>query len=74
MDTCRNDLKGKDYGLRMNELIINFLLYADVQVLLASQDVELQKMVNIMCETLGRKEIHFNVSKTMLWCLKKTIM
>ena len=64
MDTCLNDLKSNDCGLRMSELTIKCLLYADDQVLLASSEEELQEMVNILCGTLERKGMKVNVSKT----------
>ena len=71
MDNCLTDLKESVFGLRMNELLIKCLLYADDQVLLASSANELQKMVTIMNVALKRKGMKVNVSKTKVMVFER---
>ncbi|KAI5644163.1 reverse transcriptase (RNA-dependent DNA polymerase) domain-containing protein [Phthorimaea operculella] len=65
------DLKESVCGLRMNDLLVKCLLYADDQVILASSAEELQEMVNIMNEALKKKGMKVNVSKTKAMVLEK---
>ena len=58
MDSCLTDLKESECGLRINELPVKCLLYADDQVLLASSAEQLQDMGN------KRKGMNINVNKT----------
>ncbi|GBP47352.1 hypothetical protein EVAR_38953_1 [Eumeta japonica] len=44
MDSCLYDLKEYECGLRMDELSVKCLLYADDQVILAPSVCELQEM------------------------------
>ncbi|KAI5640813.1 reverse transcriptase (RNA-dependent DNA polymerase) domain-containing protein [Phthorimaea operculella] len=71
MDSCLTDLKESVCGLRMNDLLVKCLLYADDQVILASSAEELQEMVNIMNEALKKKGMKVNVSKTKTMVLEK---
>ncbi|KAI5642326.1 reverse transcriptase (RNA-dependent DNA polymerase) domain-containing protein [Phthorimaea operculella] len=71
MDSCLTDLKESVCGLRMNDLLVKCLLYADDQVILASSAEELQEMVNIMNEALKKKGMKVNVSKTKAMVLEK---
>lgn len=64
MDSCLNDLRESECGLRMGELLVKCLLYADDQVLLASSAGELKDMVTIMDEAFKKKGMKINVSKT----------
>ncbi|KAI5639977.1 reverse transcriptase (RNA-dependent DNA polymerase) domain-containing protein [Phthorimaea operculella] len=71
MDSCLTDLKESVCGLRMNDLLVKCLLYADDQVILASSAEELQEMVNIMNEALKKKGMKVNVSKTKAMVLER---
>ncbi|KAI5644595.1 reverse transcriptase (RNA-dependent DNA polymerase) domain-containing protein [Phthorimaea operculella] len=66
-----HDLKESVCGLRMNDLLVKCLLYADDQVILASSAEELQEMVNIMNKALKKKGMKVNVSKTKAMVLEK---
>ncbi|KAI5644400.1 reverse transcriptase (RNA-dependent DNA polymerase) domain-containing protein [Phthorimaea operculella] len=71
MDSCLTDLKESECGLRMNDLLVKCLLYADDQVILASSAEELQEIVNIMNEALKEKGMKVNVSKTKAMVFEK---
>lgn len=55
MDSCLNDLKERECGLKLGELLIKCLLYADDQVILASSAGELQEMVTVMNDAFKKK-------------------
>lgn len=51
----------------MNELLVKYLLYSDVQVLLASSAKDLQAIVTIINEALERNGMKVNAEKTKLF-------
>lgn len=71
MDSCLQDLKGDECGLRMEGLRVKCLLYADDLVLLASSAEELQMMVTKINESFEWKGMKMNVSKTKVMVFEK---
>lgn len=71
MDNCLKDLKERKCGLRMNELLVICLLYADDQVILAASAEQLQEMVTVMHESFERKGMKVNVSKTKVMVIER---
>ena len=71
MDSCLADLKESECGLRLNELPVKCLLYADDQVLLASSAEQLQDMVTLMNEAFKRKGMNINVNKTKVMVFER---
>ncbi|GBP58705.1 hypothetical protein EVAR_97109_1 [Eumeta japonica] len=47
MESCLHDLKEYECGLRMDEVSVKCLLYADDQIILASSACEQQKMMSM---------------------------
>ncbi|GBP48295.1 hypothetical protein EVAR_34788_1 [Eumeta japonica] len=64
MDSHLSDLKEYECGLRMDELSVNCLLYADDQVILAPSACGLQEMVHKMNDSFKKRSTYDNVSKT----------
>lgn len=71
MDSCLDDLKDCGWGLRLGELLVKCLLYADDQVLLAESAEEMQKMVTLVNESFSKRGMKINVSKTKVMVLER---
>ncbi|CAK1597415.1 unnamed protein product [Parnassius mnemosyne] len=71
MDSCLENFKVEECGLRMGELTVKCLLYADDQVILASSAAELQIMVTLMNRTLKEKGMKVNRSKTKVMVFER---
>ncbi|GBP79312.1 General transcription factor II-I repeat domain-containing protein 2A [Eumeta japonica] len=61
MDSCPYDLKEYECGLRMDELSVKCLLYADDQIILAPSVCGLQDMVNKTNDSLKKVSMKLNV-------------
>ncbi|GBP46935.1 hypothetical protein EVAR_30967_1 [Eumeta japonica] len=66
MDSDLYDLKECEYGLRMDELSVKCLLYADDQVILSPSASELQEMVSKMNDSVKKKVMKVNFGKTKM--------
>ncbi|CAG5039926.1 unnamed protein product [Parnassius apollo] len=64
-------MKVEECGLRMGELTIKCLLYADDQVILASSAAELQMMVTLMNRSLKERAMKVNASKTKVMVFER---
>ncbi|KAG7300726.1 hypothetical protein JYU34_015052 [Plutella xylostella] len=71
MDSCLKDMKDDERGLRIGELLLKCLLYADDQVILASSVEQLQQQVTLMHESFKRKGMKVNVSKTKVMVFER---
>jgi exonuclease III len=71
IDSCLSKLKEYECGLRMDELRVKCLLYADDQVLLASSAGELQDMVTLLNGEFEAKGMKVNASKTKVMIFEK---
>ncbi|CAG5002623.1 unnamed protein product [Parnassius apollo] len=71
MDSCLQTLKDEECGLRMGELTVKCLLYADDQVIFASSAAELQMMVTSMNWALKERGIKVNASKTKVMVFER---
>ncbi|XP_049870886.1 uncharacterized protein LOC126370141 [Pectinophora gossypiella] len=71
MDSCLNELKESVSGVRMGELLLKCLLYADDQVLVASSAEDLQYMVSLMVDELQKKGMRVNVNKTKVLVMER---
>ncbi|GBP21608.1 hypothetical protein EVAR_9793_1 [Eumeta japonica] len=63
MDSCLYDLKEYECGLRMDELSVKCLLYADDQVILAPSTCGLQKMISKMNDSVKKGGMEVDVAK-----------
>ncbi|GBP61741.1 hypothetical protein EVAR_31069_1 [Eumeta japonica] len=63
MTHCLYDLKEYECGLRMDELSVKCLLYADDQVILAPSACGLQEMVNKLNDSVKNRGVKVNVGK-----------
>ena len=64
LDSCLSSLKESECGVKLGDLNINCLLYADDAVLLASSESELQTLVTSMKDECEVKGLRLNVEKT----------
>ncbi|GBP68861.1 Neuronal acetylcholine receptor subunit alpha-3 [Eumeta japonica] len=72
MDSYLYDLKEYEYGLRMDELSVEFLLYADDQVIiLALSACGLQEIVNIIYDYVNKRGMKVNVGKTKVMVFER---
>ncbi|CAG4947225.1 unnamed protein product [Parnassius apollo] len=71
MDRCLQTLKDEECGLRMGELTVKCLLYADDQVIFASSAAELQMMVTLMNWALKERGMKVNASKTKVMVFER---
>ncbi|GBP86364.1 hypothetical protein EVAR_62726_1 [Eumeta japonica] len=71
MDSCLYDLKEYECGLEMNELSIKCFLFADDQVVLVPSACEQQEVVNKMNDSVKKKGIKVNVSKTKMMAFER---
>ncbi|GBP64042.1 hypothetical protein EVAR_44125_1 [Eumeta japonica] len=58
-------------GLRMDELSVKYLLYADNQVILTSSTCGLQEMVNKMNDSIKKRGESVNIGKTVVIMFEK---
>ncbi|KAM3962076.1 UDP-glucosyltransferase 2-like [Aphomia sociella] len=61
MNNCLADLKEHECGLKLGELLVKCLLYADDQVLVASSAKDLHNMVTLMVDSLGKRALGHHV-------------
>ncbi|GBP45683.1 hypothetical protein EVAR_35951_1 [Eumeta japonica] len=71
MDSCLYDLKEYECGLRMDELSVKFLLYADNQVILALLACGIQEMVNKMNTSVKKRSMKVNVCTTKVMVFER---
>ncbi|CAG9134602.1 unnamed protein product [Plutella xylostella] len=71
MDSCLKDMKDDERGLRIGELLLKCLMYADDQVILASSVERLQQQVTLMHESFKRKGMKVNVNKTKVMVFER---
>ncbi|CAG4960734.1 unnamed protein product [Parnassius apollo] len=71
MDRYLQTLKDEECGLRMGELTVKYLLYADDQIIFASSAAELQMMVTLMNWELKERGMKVNASKTKVMVFER---
>ena len=69
LDSCLQAVKQSDMGLKVGDLNVNCLLYADDAVLIASSECELQALVTTLkeaCESNGLS-LYENKTKVLIF-------
>ena len=64
LDSCLQGVKQSDMGVKVGDLNVNCLLYADDAVLIASSECELQALVTTLKEGCEYNGLSLNVNKT----------
>ncbi|GBP87752.1 hypothetical protein EVAR_61940_1 [Eumeta japonica] len=72
MDNYLYDLKEDECGLRMDELPVKCLLYADDQVILAPSACELQELINKMNDSVKKRGMKVNVGRTKVMVFERS--
>jgi hypothetical protein len=70
VDELSINLNNSETGCNMNEVFINYLLYADDTVVLAPSPHALQELINICSEFVNANEMVINIEKTYIMCVK----
>ncbi|GBP26823.1 hypothetical protein EVAR_81188_1 [Eumeta japonica] len=71
MDSCVYDLKEYECGLRMDDLPVKCLLYADDHVILVPSAYGLHEMVNKMNDSVKERGMKVDVSKTKMMVFER---
>lgn len=73
LDSCLRKLRESDCGIRLEEIVVKCLLYADDAVLFASSAEELQRMLSVMNEGCKEKGMKVNVKKTKVMVFERSL-
>ncbi|GBP35813.1 hypothetical protein EVAR_27733_1 [Eumeta japonica] len=71
MDNYLYDLKEYESGLRMDELSVKYLLYADDKIIFAPSACALQETVNKINDSVKNRDMKVNVVKTKVMVLER---
>ncbi|KAJ0179891.1 hypothetical protein K1T71_004482 [Dendrolimus kikuchii] len=71
LDDCLQRIRLMDVGVRMSDLIVSTLLYADDAVLLAESPSELQTLVTMMKDDCQARGLHLNAKKTKVMVFER---
>ena len=64
LDSCFQGVKQSDMGVKVGDLNVNCLLYADDAVLIASFEFEMQALVSTLKEGCENNGLSLNTKKT----------
>ena len=64
LDSCLQGVKQSDMGVKVGDLNVNYLLYADDALLIASSECELQALVTTLKEGCENNRLRLNTNKT----------
>ncbi|KAJ0183432.1 hypothetical protein K1T71_001408 [Dendrolimus kikuchii] len=71
LDDCLQRIRLMDVGVRMSDLVVSTLLYADDAVLLAESPSELQTLVTMMKDDCQARGLHLNAKKTKVMVFER---
>ncbi|KAJ0170605.1 hypothetical protein K1T71_013976 [Dendrolimus kikuchii] len=71
LDDCLQRIRLMDVGVRMSDLVVSTLLYADDAVLLAESPSELQTVVTMMKDDCQARGLHLNAKKTKVMVFER---
>ncbi|CAG4964250.1 unnamed protein product [Parnassius apollo] len=71
LDSCLQKLKNSYLGVKLGDIKVNCLLYADDAVLIAPSEAELQALVTCMKEECEIKGLRLNANKTKVLVFEK---
>ena len=71
LDSCLQRMKAANVGLRMGDLVVSCLLYADDAVLLAESPSQLQTLVTMMKDDCKLRGLQLNAKKTKVMVFER---